>query len=90
MPDYRPCPSVHTTQTGAGALVLLETRSGRMFQLNGTGATLWNALGTQGGDLSTAARTVAQCYGRPFQQVLADARQLIGQLIDAGLLENAR
>lgn len=87
MPEYQPSTSVHVTATGDGALVLLETRSGTMFRLNHTGATLWNALRMHGGDLSLAARTVAQRYGTPFHQVLTDTRLLATKLTDAGLLE---
>lgn len=90
MPDYRPSTSVHLAPTSDGGLVLLETRSGRMFQLNHTGAILWNALGTHGGDLSMAARTMAQHDSRPFHQVIADTRLLIGKLTNAGLLEQSR
>ncbi len=87
MPEYSVSTSVHVTPTGDGALVLLETRAGKMFRLNHTGATLWNALGMHGGDLSLVARTMSQRYGMPFHQVLTDTRLLIGKLTDAGLLE---
>ncbi|MGH3829775.1 MAG: PqqD family protein [Pseudonocardiaceae bacterium] len=90
MPEYRVSASVHVTPTGDGALVLLETRAGTMFRLNHTGATMWNALSTHGGDLSLAARAVAQRYGTPFHQVLTDTRLLVGKLTDAGLLEHTR
>jgi hypothetical protein len=89
MLEYRVSTSVHVTPTGDGALVLLETRSGKMFRLNHTGATVWNALGMHGGDLSLAARAVSQRYGIPFHQVLTDTRLLVGKLTDAGLLKRA-
>ena len=90
MPEYQMSPSVHVTPTGDGALVLLETRSGTMFRLNHTGASLWNALSTHGGDLSLAARSVSQRYGTPFHQVLSVTRLLVGKLTAAGLLEQIR
>ncbi|MGH3825758.1 MAG: PqqD family protein [Pseudonocardiaceae bacterium] len=90
MPEYQASASVHVTPTGDGALVLLETRAGTMFRLNHTGATVWNALGTHGGDVALAARAVTQRYGTPFHQVLTDTRLLIGKLTDAGLLEHTR
>jgi len=90
MPEYQVSTSVHVTPTGDGALVLLETRSGKMFRLNHTGATLWNALGMHGGDLSLATRAVSQRYDRPFHQVLIDTRLLVGKLTEVGLLEHAR
>ncbi|MGH3720810.1 MAG: PqqD family protein [Pseudonocardiaceae bacterium] len=90
MPEYQVSASVHVTPTGDGALVLLETRAGKMFRLNHTGATVWNALGMYGGEVSLAARALSQRYGMPFHQVLTDTRLLVGKLTDAGLLEHAR
>ncbi|MGH3753708.1 MAG: PqqD family protein [Pseudonocardiaceae bacterium] len=90
MRSYLPCGSVHLAPTTSGALVLLDTRSGRMFQLNPTGATAWNALVMGGGDVQAAARTVAQRYGQPYLQVLDDLRPLIQLLVEANLLEATR
>jgi Coenzyme PQQ synthesis protein D (PqqD) len=89
MLKYRVSASVHVTPTGDGALVLLETCAGKMFRLNHTGATVWNALGMNGGDLSLAARAVSQRYGIPFHQVLTDTRLLVEKLTGTGLLERA-
>ncbi len=90
MRSYLPCRSVHLTPTTSGALVLLDTRTGRMFQLNPTGATAWNALVVGGGDVQAAARTVAQRYGRPYLHVLDDLWPLIQLLVEARLLEASR
>ncbi|MGH3930566.1 MAG: PqqD family peptide modification chaperone [Pseudonocardiaceae bacterium] len=90
MRSYLPSGSVHSAPTAGGALVLLDTRSGRMFQLNPTGASAWNALLIGGGEVQAAARTVAQRYGRPYPQVLDDLRLLIKRLVDAGLVEPTR
>lgn len=67
--------------------MLLDTRSGRMFQLNPTGACAWNALVVGGGDVQAAARTVAQRYGQPYLRALEDLRRLVRRLVDVGLLE---
>lgn len=90
MRSYLPSGSVHSASAAGGALVLLDTRTGRMFQLNPTGASAWNALLIGGGDVQAAARTVAQRYGRPYLQALDDLWCLIQRLIDAGLVEPTR
>lgn len=90
MRSYLPRGSVHLTPTTSGALVLLDTRSGRMFQLNPTGASAWNALVAGSGDAQAAARTLAQRYGQPYLQVLDDLWSLIQLLVEASLLEAAR
>ncbi len=87
MRSYLPRESVRVAPTTAGALVLLDTRSGRMFQLNPTGATAWNALVMAGGDISSAARTVAHRYGQPYQQVRDDLWRLIQRLAETSLVE---
>lgn len=81
---------MHVTPTTTGALVLLNTRSGRMFQLNPTGASAWNALVVGGGDIQAAARALAQRYGQPYLQVLDDLERLIQRLVDASLVEATR
>ncbi len=90
MHSYLPRESVHLTPTFNGALVLLNTRSGRMFQLNSTGASAWNALVVGGGDVQAAARTVAHRYGQPYLRVLDDLWPLIQLLVEANLLEATR
>ncbi|MGH3800172.1 MAG: PqqD family peptide modification chaperone [Pseudonocardiaceae bacterium] len=90
MRSYLPRESVHLTPTTSGTLVLLDTRSGRMFQLNPTGATAWNALVVGGGDVQVAARTLAQRYGQPYLEVLEDLGLLIHRLVEMSLLETAR
>lgn len=90
MHSYLPRGSVHLTPTASGALVILDTRSGRMFQLNATGAGAWNALVVGGGDVHVAARTVAQRYGQPYLQALNDLRSWIQPLVEASLLEAVR
>lgn len=90
MRSYLPRGSVHLAPTASGALVLLDTRTGRMFQLNPTGATAWNALVVGGGDVQAAARTVAQRYGQLYLQVLDDLWPLIQRLVEANLLEATR
>ncbi|MGH3887331.1 MAG: PqqD family peptide modification chaperone [Pseudonocardiaceae bacterium] len=90
MRSYLPRESVHLTPTTSGALVLLDTRSGRMFQLNPTGATAWNALVVGDGDVQAAARTLAQRYGQSYLQVLDDLWPLIHQLVEVSLLEAGR
>lgn len=90
MRSYLPRGSVHVAPTASGALVLLDTRSGRMFQLNPTGASAWNALAVGGGDVQAAARTVAQRYGRSYLQVLDDVWSWVQLLGEANLLEATR
>lgn len=90
MRSYLPRESVHRAPTTAGALVLLDTRSGRMFQLNPTGASAWNALIVGGGDVQAAARTLAQRYGQPYLRALDDLWPLIQRLVEVNLLEATR
>jgi asparagine synthase (glutamine-hydrolysing) len=90
MRSYLPRESVHRAPTTAGALVLLDTRSGRMFQLNPTGASAWNALIVGGGDVQAAARTLAQRYSQPYLRALDDLWPLIQRLVEVNLLEATR
>jgi hypothetical protein len=87
MRSYLPRESVRAASTATGALVLLDTRSGQMSQLNPTGATAWNALIMAGGDIPSAARTVAHHYGQPYHQVLDDLWGLIQRLAEISLVE---
>ncbi|MBV9010789.1 MAG: PqqD family protein [Pseudonocardiales bacterium] len=87
MRSYLPRESVRAVPTATGALVLLDTRSGRLFQLNPTGATAWNALVVAGGDIPSAVRTVAHHYGQPYQQVLDDLWGLIQRLVEISLMD---
>lgn len=87
MGSYVPRGSVHRTLITSGAMVLLDTRSGRMFQLNPTGANAWEALAVCSGDVRAAAQTMAQRYGQPYLQVLDDLRSWIQLLVETNLLE---
>ena len=81
---FRLRPDVLVTDTDDG-LVLLDGRSGRYWELNGTGAaTLYGLLGGDSADLVAEALTAR--YDVPLDQAAADVTSFIGCLRSAGLV----
>jgi hypothetical protein len=81
---FRLRPDVLATDTDDG-LVLLDGRSGRYWEVNGTGAaTLRGLLGGDSADL--VAETLTAHYGVPLNQATADVTAFIHALRGAGLV----
>jgi hypothetical protein len=53
--------------------------------LNAPAARIWT-LADGSRSIASVARVIATTYGLPYQQALADARDLIAELCSAGLL----
>ncbi len=70
----------------AGSAVLLDERTGRYFQLNGTGATIVRGL-LGGRSVADTARRLAERHPAAADRALADVTGLLDQLADAGLVE---
>lgn len=69
-------------------LVLYSPADGQAYVLNHTAARVWRLLdGTRSAE--AIAREIATAYGEPYEQVLADVHELVGQLRAAGLLVDA-
>jgi hypothetical protein len=74
-----------TTDTGA---VLMDTATGDCFELNHTGAEIWAFVG-QGLEIPAIAQRIAAIYRLTNERACADVEQLIGQLIQRGIIRNA-
>lgn len=60
-------------------VVLLDTRSGRYFSLNKTGARVWQGI-TEGIPVADVARDVASTWSVPFEIAERDTQRLLGEL----------
>lgn len=68
------------------AVVLLDQRAGRYFQLNDTGGVILRDL-LDGRSVDATARRLAARCPVPFERALADVAGLLSQLSDAKLVE---
>ena len=62
-----------------GGLVLLQTRTGKVFQANRVGARIWQAL-EERADLDGLSQELVQAYGIPLEQARQDIREFLDQL----------
>jgi Coenzyme PQQ synthesis protein D (PqqD) len=70
-----------------GEMVLLDSDGGTYFSLNETGAAIWREL-ARGSAEEEVCRSVAEEFPDVSEQrVASDVRELIGQLLDAGLIQ---
>lgn len=80
----KPAPEV-TTFPLDDELVLYDPRSAWAYVLNATAARIWSFWdGSR--SIASVARAIATTYALPYQQALADVRDLIAELCSAGLL----
>ena len=73
------------TQTTADGAVLIEMNSGDCFELNHVGAEIWSRL-SQGEGLANIVVAVAKRYAIAESTADADARRLLTDLEQRGLL----
>lgn len=66
--------------------VLLDLASGRYFGLNATGAAIWDALEGGEADPESIARDIASRFSAPEEQILADVRALLADLVQQNLV----
>lgn len=84
---YLPEPEVNATTLPTGDLVLLNARSGKLYQGNSTSAVMWAALVDCGGDTEAAGTRVAETFFRTDRsQVLGDFGLLVEELVRLGMV----
>lgn len=71
-----------------GDAVLLNTRTNQYFSLDDVGAQLWNLLG-EGKSLRAAHDSLLGEYQVDGAQLERDLLELVGQLMESGLVEAA-
>ncbi|MCG5435255.1 lasso peptide biosynthesis PqqD family chaperone [Micromonospora foliorum] len=81
-------PEVTAAETSNG-LVLLDQRSGRYWQLNGTGATTVRML-LDGRTPDGVAAALRERFPACGERVEADVNSLVGALLDARLVESCQ
>ncbi|MEH1166909.1 lasso peptide biosynthesis PqqD family chaperone [Micromonospora sp. CPCC 205539] len=79
-------PEVTSAETSNG-LVLLDQRSGRYWQLNGTGAVTVRML-LDGRTPDGVAAALRERFPDSARRVEADVNSLVGALLDARLVES--
>ena len=82
--EYRIAPDVLVAKLH-GEAVLLDVRSKNYFQLNATGAAIWNAL-EQGRSGSELVDELTQRYEAPREQIEAEAKRLLEAMAERGLI----
>ncbi|AZQ69863.1 MULTISPECIES: lasso peptide biosynthesis PqqD family chaperone [Streptomyces] len=82
MPSLRQDISAATVEDG---MVLLDERSGRYYQLNGSGALVLRIL-IEGGGEKEAADALTEHYDVPRDRALADIGRIVRRLCGAGLM----
>jgi PqqD family protein of HPr-rel-A system len=69
-----------------GELILFDSSSGYVHQLNETGALIWDLV-TQGGSLAQIESRLASEFGIEVSTIRPDLSAFISRLRDAGLLK---
>jgi coenzyme PQQ biosynthesis protein PqqD len=84
--EHHPRRAEHVlAQESAGSLVLLDSESGRYFNLDDVGARIWQlADGTR--SLATIVSALAKEYDAPAETIEADAVELLAELREEGLI----
>lgn len=84
----QPAPDVLLQALPDGGSVLLELGSEIYFGLDPIGTAVWSAIASQR-SLELTVDEVAAQYAVDAERVRSDVAELVGQLIDAGLVEVA-
>jgi hypothetical protein len=69
-----------------GEVVALQARASQYVAVNRAGTRLWRAL-AHGGTRTSLAGELADAYGLPYEQALADTDAFLAQLRAQGLLQ---
>jgi hypothetical protein len=88
LPDPRPlrrADAVRAARVG-DELVLLDLRRNSYFTLNATGALVWDRLAA-GATLAELGEALTRAFEVDAETAARDARELVGELLDAGLVE---
>lgn len=86
MADFTVPDGVHSTSNEDGLLIVLNVKSGYWHALNTTGSIIFDRL-AQSGDLEAAIGDLVTRFPEiPEERVRADARHLVGTLMERGLL----
>lgn len=72
-----------------GEIVLLDERDWTYLHLNGTGATIWKVLAGEGATVDAVVDAVTAEYDVERATAEQDARALLEQLSERGLVEAA-
>ena len=71
-----------------GEAVVLSLGSGMYFGLNPTGTRVWSLIET-GASVEEIAATISEEFSHPLAEVRADVDEVIGQLLEKGLVAAA-
>ena len=82
---FRPSPDVIARHLGEGA-VLVHLPTNRVFELNHTGARVWDLIG-EGVSFDRMVHTLADEYDMHPEGVADDVTELIAWLRDEGLIQ---
>lgn len=81
---YEIPPSVIAKRLGE-EMVIVDLGSGNYFSLNATGAMIWDALASHQ-TVDALAGSLAEQFDAPREDIERDARELISELLQRGLL----
>lgn len=84
---YRLAAAVSTTRTPNGGAVLLNTRTGRLYALNPTGAAILTALREGGGDPDRAITALADTHAADRARLADWVHAVVTALRTHGLLD---
>lgn len=87
--QYRARPDELSWREVEGEIILLDERDWTYLHLNGTGATIWKALADGGATLESVVAALTAEYDVDEPTAEADARALLDQLAERGLIEPA-
>ena len=83
---FRPQPDVVSRRLDEQT-VLVNLRTNRIFELNRTGARLWDVLGEGSSESQIVERLLAE-FEVPQEQLEREVRALLDQLLDEGLISS--
>ncbi|MBM7771764.1 hypothetical protein JOD54_001968 [Actinokineospora baliensis] len=83
---FYPEPWVQATTLDSGELILIESRSGTMYQGNSTAGRMWQALVELNGDETAVSREVAAMFGIDADRARRDLLTWLDELVDLGIV----
>lgn len=82
----KPTAGVTAVLRGDGRLELVSSATGIRMRCDTVGTAMWIALRQHGGDIETAARTLAGAWQTDATNIRADLDVWVDELCDAGLV----